>query len=282
MTAATGGGRCAFTVDVEEWFQVSALEPHIERRHWGGRASRVERPVRQLLELLARHERRATFFVLGWIAERHSGLVRAIAGMGHEVANHGYAHRLVGTQTEDEFRADVARTRGLLSDLIGRDVLGYRAPSFSIGDGTPWAYRVLAETGHIYSPSAHPVINDHYGRCRDGAVPRRCDGVLEVPVVTLGMGPWRLPCGGGAWFRLLPEAWTRWALARARQQGVDPAVFYIHPWELDPDQPRLPGLPISTRARHYGHLDRTTERVARLIAALPWEPLGDVLPKAPG
>jgi polysaccharide deacetylase family protein (PEP-CTERM system associated) len=256
-----------FTVDVEEYFQVSAFEPYVARSRWSRFESRVSVGVHLLIELLHRHRARATFFVLGWVAGRQGALVRAIAAAGHEVASHGWDHRRVTHQTPAAFRASVRRTKCLLEDQVGEPVLGFRAPSYSIVRGCEWALDVLVEEGYAYDSSLFPVARPRYGYTggsRDPHLLRRPAGPLvEIPPATLRRCGVNLPAAGGAYFRILPYALARAALRDCAQRGT-PGTFYVHPWEVDPDQPRLP-VSWTTRARHYGGLGRTLGRLERLF-----------------
>jgi polysaccharide deacetylase family protein (PEP-CTERM system associated) len=257
-----------FTVDVEEYFQVSALEPYVPRAQWDAIESRVAASVALILEAMARHDARGTFFVLGCVAERHPELVRAIAAGGHEVASHGWDHRRVTHQTPDEFRTSVRRTKRYLEDLVGAAVLGFRAPSFSIVAGREWALDILIEEGYRYDSSLFPVRRPGYGYAaapRDPYWIQRAPGRLaEVPPATVRFLGVNLPAAGGAYFRLLPYALVRSALRGCECRGV-PGTFYIHPWELDPGQPRL-RVPALTRVRHYGGLRRTAANLERLLS----------------
>ncbi|MFO7954971.1 XrtA system polysaccharide deacetylase [Thioalkalivibrio sp.] len=262
----------ALTVDVEDYFQVSALAPQIPRDTWEARECRIERNLDRILALFDRHNARATFFTLGWIAERYPGAVRRIVDAGHELASHGYGHQRVTDLSPQEFREDVIRARGLLEDLSGVPIRGYRAPSFSIGAGNLWALEVLAETGHDYSSSIYPVRHDHYGM---PDAPREAHrplpgGILELPPATLRMGGRNLPAAGGGYFRLLPYALSRQALRRIEHVDAMPAVFYFHPWEIDPHQPRVPGITAKSRFRHYVNLHRMEGRLDRLLQDFRW------------
>lgn len=256
-----------FTVDVEEYFQVSAFEPHVARGDWDKLESRLDASMHTLLALLERHEARATFFILGWVAERHPLIVKAIAAAGHEVASHGWDHRRVTQQTPDELRESVRRTKGVLEAIGGAPVVGFRAPSFSIVPGREWALDVLIEEGYTYDSSLFPIIRRGYGYpsgARDPHVLRSPAGTLvELPPATLRRGGVNLPAAGGAYFRLFPYALARAAFRDCARRGV-PGMFYVHPWELDPDQPRL-RVSWSARARHYGGLSRTIPRLERLL-----------------
>jgi len=256
-----------FTVDVEEHYQVSAFEGIVSRDAWPGLESRVDRNVERLLDLLARHGATATFFVLGWLAERRPGVVRAIASAGHEVASHGHDHRRVTQQSPEEFRESVRRTKGVLESLTGRRVEGFRAPSFSITPGREWALDILVAEGYRYDSSLFPVRRSGYGYPaggRDPYVIARPGGRLaELPPATLRLAGLNLPAGGGAYFRLFPYQLASAALRASERRGA-PGTFYIHPWELDPEQPRLP-VPWLTARRHYGGLARVVDRLNRLL-----------------
>ncbi len=257
-----------FSVDVEEYFQVLAFERAVPRHRWDAMPSRVEASVYQLLDLLASHSATATFFTVGWLAERKPGLVKRIAELGHEVASHSWWHRRVTALTPDEFREDVRRCRAVLEDLTGRPVIGFRAPSFSIVPGTEWAFDVLIEEGYRYDSSVFPIWRPGYGY--PGAPPapyliKRPPGVLlELPMATTLAAGVRVPAAGGGWFRHLPYSLTDRAFREHEAQGRA-AMFYIHPWEIDVEQPRL-GVSLVTRVRHYGGLSRTLPRLERLLA----------------
>lgn len=272
----SASGPRLLTVDYEAWYHALALAPWLPEDMRGALPDRLERVTDELLGLFAEPGARATFFVLGEVAERHPRLVRAIAAAGHEIASHGHAHRPLWAETPASFRRDVARARALLEDVSGGPVVGYRAPNFSLGPKTAWAAEVLAETGHRYSSSRHPVLL----RGRHGTEPRgvhRTSGLLEIPLPTLPAG---LPFAGGAWARLLPAAWTRTALRFHRPRPRRPLVFYLHPWELDPDQPRLPQLPLRVRLRHYAGIRRLRRLLPRLLRRHgPWRAIRDVLPE---
>lgn len=254
-----------FTVDVEESFHASALEPFVPRSHWGAQTCRVERGVDALLDLLERYGATGTFFTLGIVGERTPDVVRRIAQSGHEVASHGWSHRRVSSLTAEQFRCELARSRDLLSDLTGKPVLGFRAPNFSITREHPWAFDVLLEEGYQYDSSVFPARRS--GRGFDGRIHtvRRAAGeLIELPMTPAHFGSLRIPAGGGAWFRLLPYGLSRRALQQAAERG-EPGVFYIHPWELDSDQPKYAVRPL-TRIRHYGGLARVAARIGRLLS----------------
>jgi polysaccharide deacetylase family protein (PEP-CTERM system associated) len=268
-----------FSVDVEEYFQVAALEHAVPRAQWPSFESRVGRSVDQLLEMLERRESRGTFFVLGWIADRDPELVRRIAAAGHEIASHGWDHRRVTDQEPCEFRASVRRTRQLLEDLTGAAVLGFRAPSFSIPRGFEWSLDVLIEEGYRYDSSLYPIRRPGYGYANGVRDPhwieRPAGRLAEVPPATYSRMGVRLPAGGGAYFRLLPYALVRSAFRAAERRGV-PGTFYIHPWELDVEQPRL-DVSVATRIRHYGGLAGARPRLERLLAEFRFRPIADTV-----
>ncbi len=272
----------ALTIDVEDYFQVSALAPYIARSGWDAQACRVERNVERILQMLARHGVRATFFTLGWIAERYPPLVRSIVAQGHELASHGHAHERASELDRAAFRQDVERAKKLLEDLGGREVRGYRAPSFSIGRANLWALDVLAETGHRYSSSIYPIAHDHYGMPDAPRFAHRvAEGLIEIPATTVRLGGRNLPAGGGGYFRLLPYAASRWLIRRVNAVDAQSAVFYFHPWEIDPAQPRVPGTDAKTRFRHYVNLGRTEGRLERLLGDFRWGRMDEIFLAAP-
>ena len=267
----------ALTVDVEDYFQVSALAPHIARADWDRIPCRVERNVERILELLAEASARATFFTLGWIAERHPGLVRRIAAAGHEVASHGFGHLRIHEQMPGDFSQDIRRTKSLLEDLVGAEVKGYRAPSFSIGPKTLWAFDEIAKAGYQYSSSVYPVRHDLYGMPEAPRFPYRPRiDLLEIPVATAPVLNRNLPAGGGGYFRLLPYTVSRALIRRVNTLDRRPAVFYFHPWEIDAAQPRVPGTSLKTRFRHYVNLHRTEPRLRRLLRDFRWRRMDEV------
>src|ERR1041385_3301089 len=305
-----------FTVDVEEYFQVSALEPQAPRRRWALYESRIVRQGEQLLELLAGPAARATFFVVGWVAERHRGLVRSIAAAGHEIASHTWDHARVTTQTPPQFRRSVRRSKQLLEDITGASVQGFRAPSYSIVPGWEWALDVLLEEGYRYDSSLFPVRRRGYGypggkedphwlerpagklgeapprtprvaRMRRPApggkedphwLERPAGKLVEIPPATLRFAGRGLPAAGGAYFRLLPYSVVRTALRQCERRGV-PGTFYIHPWEIDAEQPRF-AVSWATRLRHYGGLQGMLPRLERLLTEFPFGSIRDTLAKA--
>jgi polysaccharide deacetylase family protein (PEP-CTERM system associated) len=267
----------ALTIDVEDYFQVSAFAPHIRREDWDARECRVEANVDRILALLAERDTRATFFTLGWVAERYPQLVRRIAAGGHELASHGYGHQRASELSREELWQDVSRAKQLLEDLSGRAVPGYRAPSFSIGTGNLWAFDVLARAGHRYSSSIYPIRHDHYGMPDAPRFAYRLDnGMLEVPVTTLRVLSRNLPSSGGGYFRLLPYALSRWMIGRVNHRDREAAVFYFHPWELDTGQPRIPGIGAKTRFRHYVNIPRMERRLGALLRDFRWGRMDDI------
>jgi len=261
----------ALTIDVEDYFQVSALAPHFPRQEWDAVPCRVEQNVDLILSLLQEGDAKATFFTLGWVAERYPHLVRRIADAGHEVASHGYGHERASAQTPEAFLADISLAKAVLEDIVGEPVKGYRAPSFSIGKSNLWAHECIARAGYSYSSSVYPVKHDHYGIPDAPRFPYRLEsGLMEIPVTTMRWLGRNWPAGGGGYFRLLPYAVSRWQIAKVNADDRRPAIFYFHPWEVDPEQPRVPEATAKTRFRHYVNLDRTAERLRRLLADFSW------------
>jgi polysaccharide deacetylase family protein (PEP-CTERM system associated) len=261
----------ALTIDVEDYFQVSAFAPHIDRAHWDTTECRVERNMHRMLDMLARHDTKATFFTLGWLAERYPALVRRIVADGHELASHGYGHERVTDLTEAAFFNDIQSAKAILEDIGGVPVVGYRAPSFSIGASNLWALDTLERAGYRYSSSIYPVQHDHYGM---PDAPRFAHqirtGLMEIPPTTLRLLNRNLPSSGGGYFRLFPYALSRWMLQQVNQRDAQPAIFYCHPWEIDADQPRVKGISAKTRFRHYVNIGRTERRLERLIQDFRW------------
>jgi polysaccharide deacetylase family protein (PEP-CTERM system associated) len=263
----------ALTVDVEDFFHVQAFADVIPRSAWDGLPRRVEQNTERLLELCDRAHVAGTFFTLGWVAERHPALVRRIVAAGHELASHGFAHQLVHAQTPVEFRADIVAARRLLEDTGGVAVTGYRAPTFSLGPRAPWAGGILADAGYRYSSSVYPVRHDLYGQPDASRVPYRHAGtdLWEFPMTTLRVFSRNLPCSGGGWFRLLPYPLYRLLLRRCNAARGAAALFYTHPWEIDPDQPRVAGAGRLARFRHYNNLAKTLPRLERLLSDFAWD-----------
>lgn len=261
----------ALTIDVEDYFQVSAFAPYIDRAHWDQRECRVEHNIDRILQLLSAKQTRATFFTLGWVAERYPEMVRRIVHEGHELASHGYGHQRVTDLSETQFYDDIHRAKRLLEDIGGQPVLGYRAPSFSIGADNLWALDTLQRAGYRYSSSIYPVQHDHYGMPDAPRFAHQIrDGLLEVPPTTLRMFNRNLPSSGGGYFRLLPYSLSRWMLQQVNRRDAQSAIFYFHPWEIDPGQPRVEGIDLKTRFRHYVNIGRTEQRLARLLEDFRW------------
>ena len=270
----------ALTIDVEDYFQVSAFAPHIDRADWDSRECRVEHNIDRILKLLDDKHTKATFFTLGWVAERYPQMVRRIVSEGHELASHGYGHQRASDLTETEFFHDVSHAKTLLQDIGGQAVQGYRAPSFSIGTDNLWALDTLQRAGYRYSSSIYPVKHDHYGMPDAPRFAHQIrDGLMEVPPTTLRMFNRNLPSGGGGYFRLLPYALSRWMLQQVNQRDAESAIFYFHPWEIDADQPRIPGIDLKTRFRHYVNIGRTEQRLARLLDDFRWGRMDDIFLK---
>lgn len=269
----------ALSVDVEDWFQVGAFENVISRSDWDACDCRVERNTDALLAMFESAGIKATFFTLGWVAERYPALIGRIADAGHELGNHGQNHDRVFTFTPQQFAADLERSRKAIEDAAGVAVRGYRAPSFSINPHTPWAHEVMAEQGYSYSSSINPIKHDHYGwpdAPRFAFHPLPDSELVEIPVTTAMLGKKRIAAGGGGFFRLLPYSYSRWAI---RQVNADarPGIIYFHPWEIDPDQPRVANAPIKSKLRHYTNLDAMAGKLKRLMADFKWDRLDRIV-----
>ncbi|SDY22593.1 XrtA system polysaccharide deacetylase [Nitrosomonas halophila] len=274
--------RNALTIDVEDYFQVSAFSPYIPRSEWETLPCRVERNVDRILDLLDENDIKATFFTLGWIAERYPAMVQQIVANGHELASHGYAHHRVTEMNPAQFRDDIIRSKQLLEDIGGLPIAGYRAPSFSIDGHNLWALDCLEEAGYRYSSSIYPVRHDHYGMPeapRFAFHPNPSGKLLELPVTTVRMFGRNLPSGGGGYFRLWPYAVSRWCLQRVNTVDRQPVIFYFHPWEIDPDQPRQQAINFKTRFRHYLNLGRMENRLAALTRHFHWGRMDQVFLK---
>lgn len=269
--------RNALTIDVEDYFQVSAFAPYIPRAHWDDRDCRVERNVERILKMLDDHGTKATFFTLGWIAERYPQLVRIIVEQGHELASHGYGHERACDLTESAFFDDIDSAKRILEDLSGCEVTGYRAPSFSISEENLWAFDCLERAGYRYSSSIYPIRHDHYGM---PDAPRFAHQVrtdlLEVPVTTARFLSRNWPASGGGYFRLMPYALSSWLLRHVNQNDGQPVIFYFHPWEIDVEQPRIAGINAKTRFRHYVNLHRTEARIRRLLGDFKWARMDEI------
>lgn len=268
------------SVDVEEWFQVGAFEKVIDRNDWNGHAPRVEANCDRILTLFDDAGVKATFFTLGWVAERHPAMMRRITDQGHEIASHGWDHARVFTLGAEAFAADLLRAKHAIEQTSGQVVKGYRAPSFSIDQRTPWAFEVLAEQGYTYSSSVAPIRHDHYGwraAPRFAFRPLEGSSLVEIPVTTAEVAGKRLAAGGGGFFRILPYAFSRWAIGRVNHADGRPAVFYFHPWEVDPDQPRLAKAPMKSMLRHYTGLDAMADKLRQLLRDFVWGRMDEVV-----
>lgn len=270
----------ALTVDVEDYFHVAALSETISPRDWDSMECRVEANTERLLELFDRHSAKATFFILGWVAERYPQLVRRIYQAGHEIASHGYSHQLVYTQTPEVFREETFKSKALLEDIIGKPVLGYRAASYSITAQSRWALDILCDAGFVYDSSIFPVHHDRYGMPGTPELPYRLttdqkQEIVEFPLSTLNLLNRKIPIAGGGYFRLFPYWFSRWGLSTINGKG-EPFIFYLHPWEIDPDQPRVKASWFS-RFRHYNNLDVCYSRLERLMESFQFTTVADVL-----
>ena len=271
----------ALTIDVEDYYHVSAFEAVVPFADWERYESRVEKNTHRILDLLDAHTTKATFFVLGWVVERHPRLIRTLVARGHEVASHGYAHRRVYTQTTEQFRTETRRSKRLLEDTLGQPIRGYRAASYSITVQSLWALDVLREEGFVYDSSIFPIRHDLYGI---PSHPRFCHvipgqsgaSLVEFPLSTLRLGGTNFPIAGGGYLRLFPYTYTRWGIRHLNRQEGQPAVVYLHPWELDPEQPRLPAGKLS-RFRHYTNLHKMEERFVRLLQDFSFGTMSEVL-----
>jgi polysaccharide deacetylase family protein (PEP-CTERM system associated) len=280
IAAAPGLIVNAMTIDVEEYFHASVFDAIVPREAWDRRESRVCASTDRLLKILSDANVHASFFVLGWVADRYPDQIRRISALGHEIASHGYGHELVYEQTPAAFREDVKRAKGVLESVTGRAVLGFRAPSYSITGRSLWALDILFDEGHRYDASIFPILHDRYGIPGAPRHPyvlqREGRGMVEAPPSTVRLGRVNLPVAGGGYFRLLPYAWTRWGIRRLNRIERKPAIFYVHPWEIDADQPRLP-VGRASALRHYGNLRRTEAKLDRLLREFRFAPLGTVL-----
>ena len=260
----------ALTIDVEDYFQVSAFSPYIPRTDWPIRECRIERNIDCILDMLDEHDTKATFFTLGWVAERFPNVVRRIVNNGHELASHGYGHERVSDQTPDSFFADINIAKLILEDISGTEVRGYRAPSFSIGEKNLWAFETLEKAGYHYSSSIYPIHHDHYGMPNAPRHAHRIGNLLEIPATTVRFFNRNWPASGGGYFRLMPYELSRWMIRRVNSVDQLSAVFYFHPWEIDAGQPRINGIGAKTRFRHYVNIDRMENRLHRLLADFSW------------
>jgi len=292
----------ALTIDVEDYFHVSAFESYVKKADWQNLPSRVEENTLRILDILDRYGIKATFFVLGWVAEHSPSLIRNIHERGHEIACHGYGHCRVSTQSRQEFRDDIRKSKGLLEGLIGQPVLGYRAPSYSISHDSLWAFDELLEAGFSYDSSVFPIRHDYYGIAdwprfpfcvtktaggswspeKHGTARKNPENgmtsrMMEFPISTLSIAGGNLPIAGGGYFRFFPYPFTRWGLRRINRAEGRPFVFYLHPWELDPGQPRMAGAGFKSRFRHYLNLHKTEERFRRILADFSFSTIRDAL-----
>lgn len=279
-SASASANRFVMTVDVEDYFQVWAFSDVIAQSDWDGFERRVGRATRRCLDLFDEAGVFATFFTLGWVAEREPDLIRDIVARGHELASHGYDHTKVDQLSRAAFIEDITKTKALLEDIAGVSVSGYRAPGFSFNAATPWAHSALAECGYLYSSSSHPIAHDHYGDAggeRSPYAPIAGSGFVEAPVATLDVAGRRMSCAGGGWFRAAPFALSKLMLERAAETINGPAIFYFHPWEVDPEQPRIDGASAKSRFRHYLNLRRNPEKLRRLLRSFDWGRLDEAL-----
>jgi polysaccharide deacetylase family protein (PEP-CTERM system associated) len=272
----------AMTVDVEDYFQVSAFERYIKREEWNNIPSRVEMNTNKVLDIFSANNVKGTFFTLGLVAEQHPQLIRRIVDEGHELASHGYEHIRVTKQTPKQFKEDVVRTKALLEDLSGKPIKGYRAASYSINNSNLWALDILAETGHLYSSSIYPIKHDLYGipdAPRFQYHPRENQPIIELPITTLKMFGRTFPCGGGGFFRLYPYMLSKWAIKHVNEKEQQSGMFYFHPWEIDTEQPRQKGLDIKTKTRHYMNLNKMEGRLIKLLKDFSWGRMDEVFLK---
>lgn len=269
----------AMSVDVEEWFQVGAFENTFTKNQWPDLESRVAMQCEQILALFAKFDVKATFFTLGWVAERHPEMIRKIVDQGHEIASHGWDHDRVFTLSAGQFARDIDRARKAIEDAAGVAVKGYRAPSFSIDQRTPWAHEILQEKGYLYSSSVAPIAHDHYGwpdAPRFAYHPIKGHDFLEIPVTTVQMFGRNFGAGGGGFFRILPWQFFQFALNRVNGTDKQSAIFYFHPWEIDPDQPYIKHAPMRSKLRHYTKLDKMQGKLEKLLTAYHWGRMDDV------
>lgn len=269
--------RNAMTIDVEDYFHVAAFEKNIKQKDWANLPLRVEQSTNTLLDLFDEKDVKATFFILGWVAERVPGLVKRIADSGHEVASHGFMHGKATEQTRDEFKNDVDRSKKLLEDLTGKPVIGYRAPSFSVNDSNKWVFDELKALGFLYSSSTYPVKHDLYGVPDWPRFKYVMDnGLIEIPMTTLQLGARNVPMSGGGFFRLYPYVVSRMLYRKFHRAENQSGIFYLHPWEVDPHQPRQKGASFKSNFRHYLNLRKVQGRLKRLMTDFDWGRMDDV------
>lgn len=269
----------AMTVDVEDYFHVGAFENDISRDDWDSLPCRVEENTRKALDLFERNNVKATFFILGWVCERYPQLIREIHKNGHEIASHSIGHHRVTDLSKADFIDDITRSKKLLEDTIGAAVIGYRAPSFSIGEKNIWALDCLREAGYLYSSSIYPIRHDHYGMPsapRFAFTPIENSEFLEMPVTTVEVMGNKFPCGGGGYFRLLPYGLSKMAMQRVNQRDGEACIFYFHPWEIDPEQPRQEQASLKSRFRHYTNLDVMEKKIERLLREFEWGRMDEI------
>ena len=270
----------AMSVDVEDYFQVSAFEGHIDRSQWDSLPHRVVQNTNRILDLFAKNNTRGTFFVLGWVAERYPELVRRIVAEGHELASHGYGHQRATQQSRLEFKDDIVKAKQILEDLGGVLVKGYRAPSYSINKKNLWVHDELLEAGYCYSSSVYPVKHDLYGIPDAPRFAYQCEnGLLEIPITTSQVAGRNFPAGGGGFFRLYPYVLSRWNIQRVNRRDKQAAIFYFHPWEIDPEQPKQEGIGLKSRFRHYLNLHKTEKRLKRLLTDFNWQRMDKIFLK---
>jgi len=267
----------ALTIDVEDYFQVSAFSPYIPRDQWDNYECRVEKNVDCLLEMLEEHRTKATFFTLGWIAERYPQLIDRIVNSGHELASHGYGHERASDLSEVAFYADIIRAKQILEDRSGSEIRGYRAPSFSIGKKNMWAFDCLEKAGYQYSSSIYPIKHDHYGMPDAPRFSHQvCSGLIELPVTTARLFNRNWPASGGGYFRLLPYDFSHWLMKQVNLRDQQPVIFYLHPWEIDFEQPKVLGINLKAKFRHYINLHKTENRLRRLLKDFRWGRMDEI------
>lgn len=270
----------ALTIDVEDYFQVSAFSNIINKKNWDEKECRIEKNIDNIISILDLKKIKATFFTLGWIAERYPSMIKKILMEGHELASHGYAHEKVSEISKSDFYQDVTRAKGILEDIGGKQINGYRAPSFSIAEKNFWAMEILSETGHRYSSSIYPVKHDHYGSPNAPRFPYKVfSELLEVPPTTVKLFGRNFPASGGGYFRLLPYSISKKMLDHVNSSENKPVVFYFHPWEIDSHQPRISNLSIKTRFRHYKNIEKMEEKIKKLVEDFHWDRMDNIFLK---
>ena len=271
----------AMTIDVEDYFQVSAFEHHIDKSTWETVPCRLENNMDRILQLLSDHNTQATFFTLGWVADNYPSVVKRIVSEGHELASHGYQHVRVSDQTAEQFLADISHTKDLLQQIGGKEVKGYRAASFSMGEKTPWAHDMLAQAGYIYSSSIYPIQHDHYGmpsasRFLYYPLKEESQGFAEIPISTLDVFGRRMPVGGGGYFRFFPYKFSKWMISKINEDDKQSTIFYFHPWEIDSEQPRQKNIALKTKFRHYVNLSKMFNRLDKLLTDFEWGTMEEI------